>query len=64
MFFVKKMIFLEFVLYRGLTVDLGSNLKAERAIRELSIAHLRNTVAFLVPELCASLSKNVKIGQI
>ena len=36
----------------------------QRALKELSNALLRSTVAFLVPELCASLSKNVEIGQI
>ena len=36
----------------------------ERALKELSNALLRSAVALLVSELCASLSKNVKIGQI
>ena len=36
---------------------------SERALKELLNALLRSTVAHLVPELCASLSKNVEIGQ-
>ena len=36
----------------------------ERTLKELSNALLRNTVALLVAELCASLSKNVEIGHI
>ena len=37
---------------------------SERRLKELSNALSRSTVALLVPELCASLSKNVEIGQI
>ena len=37
---------------------------SERALKELSNELLRSTVSLLVPELCASLSKNVEIGQI
>ena len=37
---------------------------SERALKELSNALLRSTVALLIPELCASLLKNVEIGQI
>ena len=37
---------------------------SERTLKELSNALLRSTVALLVPELCASLSKNVETGQI
>ena len=37
---------------------------SERALKGLSNALLRSTVALLVPELYASLSKNVEIGQI
>ena len=36
----------------------------ERALKELSNAVLCSTVALLVNELCASLSKNVEIGKI
>ena len=36
----------------------------ERALTELSNALLRGAVALLVTELCASLSKNVKIDKI
>ena len=38
--------------------------KEERALKKLSNALLRITVALLVPKLCASLSKNVELGQI
>ena len=64
--YCKKRLFLEFLLPGGQTVDLRSNLRtlSERALKELSNALLRSTVALLVPELCASLSKNVEIGQI
>ena len=37
---------------------------SERTLKELSNALLRSTVALLVPELRASLSKNVEIDQI
>ena len=40
---------------------------SDRALKDgkdLSNALLRSTVVFLVPELCASLSKNVEIGHI
>ena len=64
----KKRLFLEFLLPGGQTVDLRSNLSerhiSERALKELSNALLRSTVALLVPELCASLSKNVEIDRI
>ena len=49
---------------KPLTLDQIWGQIGERALKELSNALLRSTVSLLVPELCASLSKNVEIGQI
>ena len=49
---------------KPLILDRILRLISERTLKELSNAFLRITVALLVPELCASLSKNVEIGQI
>ena len=59
-FFSQKRLFLEFLLSGGQTVELGSNLRAFqwKSVKELSNARLRRTLSLLVPELCASLSKN------
>ena len=64
-FFVKTAI-LSFC-SESLIVDLRSNLRStikhiteeKRALKELLNAFFRDTVALLVPELCAGLSKNV-----
>ena len=62
----KKLLLLEFLLSAGQTVDLRSKLRQvrKRTLKGLSNELSRSTVALLIPELCASLSKNVEIGQI
>ena len=65
-FFSKMIIFCSFCCLEPnpLIVDQIWGHASERALKELSNALSRGAVALLVPELCASLSNNVEIGQI
>ena len=49
---------------KPLTLDQIWGHVSERTLKELSNTILHSTVALLVPQLCASLSKNVEIDQI